>query len=290
MKNSVRILLGLVGVCVAALCWVDATQWIDVATGFPQVGSAAMRYIAWLMLCVLAVLTSGLAVRRPAALAKRSWGIVAADMLAGVVYVAAGAFQLAKIAPNLQLILENAALPYGYQDKMMHSVQFFVQTCAGDIALAVCAWIGAWTFFVQASYWGKDHKEEAPAGNIYFAMLGMLYPCVLALERFFTHTSSIYRVYHVLQLGSVMIVLIFQLSMLRVCFFPETGKARSCVRNGLLCFYTSSCCEFVFSLSQWKAGLLSSGELMVSGVFGAMGVLGLAYALQLINPDEKAYE
>lgn len=288
MKNSIRILLGIVGVCVAALCWVDTTQWIDAATGFPQAGTAAMRYSAWFALFVLAVLASYLAVRRPAALSKRSYGIVTADVFVGIVYVAAGAFQLVKMVPNLQLMVENAALPYGHQDKVVRSVQFFMQNCAGDIALAVCAWIGAWTFFVQALYWRKDHREQAPVGNIYFAILGMLYPCVQAMDRFFTHTSSIYRVYHVLQLGSVMIVLLFQLSMLRVCFFPETGKARSCVRNGLLCFYTSSCCEFVFSLSQWKSGLLSSGELMVSGVFGAMGILGLAYALQLINPDEKA--
>lgn len=287
MKNSIRGLLVLVGLCAASLCWVDATQWVDAATGFPQVGSVWMRYGAWVVLCVLAVLASGLSARRPAALARRSWSIAVTEIFVSIVYTLAGVLHAAMTIPKIQLMLKNGTLIYNQQEKITQYIAFFAQNCAADSLIALFAWLGAWALGTQAVFWLKNHGDSEPAGGIYFGMLSILYPCALALERFFAHTSSVYRVYHILQLCSVMIVMLFLLSLLRICFFPETGKARSCTRNGLLCFYLGTCCEFVFSLAQWCVGRLAIGELAVSGVIGAIGVLGLVCALCCINPEEK---
>lgn len=283
MKKSIQSLLILAGLGAAGICWLDVTYWIDPISGFPQKGGILVRYGALAALCLLAVLASMLSARGTAASGqKNNWSAVASG-LCGIAYTVAGALRLANVIPALQTITQSA------DSKLW--LEMFRTNCGADVLMGVFALLSAWTLFAQCDFWHTAKAGESPVGGIYFAASGMLYLCGMAFERFLAHTSSMYRVYHIVQLLSVMIGLVFVLSLLRVCFFPETGRGRSCVRNGLICFYVCTCCELVFSIVQWTRGYVPLGDLLNSLILGMTGLLGLTYSLHQIDPstvDEKS--
>lgn len=277
MKKSIQFLLILVGLCTASICWLDVTYWIDPISGFPQKGGILIRYGALAALCLLAVVASMLSAKGVASSGqKNNWSAVASG-LCGVAYTVAGALRLANVIPTLQTILQSS-------DRKLW-MEMSRTSCGVDILMGAFALLSAWTLFAQCDFWHAAKAGESPVGGIYFAASGMLYLCGMAFERFLAHTSSMYRVYHIVQLLSVMIGLVFVLSLLRVCFFPETGRGRSCVRNGLICFYVCTCCELVFSIVQWTRGYVPLGDLLNSLILGAIGLLGLTYSLHQIDPS-----
>lgn len=277
MKKSIQSLLILAGLCTAGICWLDVTYWIDPISGFTQKGGILIRYGALAALCLLAVVASMLSAKGVVSSGqKNNWSAVASG-LCGVAYTVAGALRLANVIPTLQTILQSA-------DRKLW-MEMFRTSCGADILMGVFALLSAWTLFAQCDFWHAAKAGESPVGGIYFAASGMLYLCGMAFERFLAHTSSMYRVYHIVQLLSVMIGLVFVLSLLRVCFFLETGRGRSCVRNGLICFYVCTCCELVFSIVQWTRGYVPLGDLLNSLILGAIGLLGLTYSLHQIDPS-----
>lgn len=282
MKKSIQILLILAGLGTAGICWLDVTYWIDPISGFPQKGGILVRYGALMALCLLAGAASMLAARGTALSGRKNNWSAAASGLCGITYAVVGAFRLANVIPALQTILQSA-------DRKLW-LEMFRTNCGADVLMGVFALLGAWTLFAQCDFWHTASAGESPVGGIYFAASGLLYLFGMAFERFLGHTSSMYRVYHIVQLLSVMIGLVFVLSLLRVCFFPETGRTRSCVRNGLICFYVCTCCELVFSTVQWARGYVPLGELLNSLILGMTGLMGLTYSLHQVDPsvwDEK---
>ena len=286
MKKMIQILLLLTGVGTGALCWLDATRWIDPATGFPTVGPVWVRYAAALVLFLLAVAASTLAVRHFSVMAKRSKSASAAAFGGGVICAVIGAFRLAKAFPNLQtLIVTGQAIEgEGFQWYLSN----FVHNCGADTLMGVFALFFAWTLISQSVYWCIKRPGEYPTGGVYCAMSGILYLGGVAFERFLANTSSIYRVYHVWQLLSIMLAVLFMLSLLRITFFPETNREKSCTRNGIACFYGCTCCDAVFTLALWHmGGQITMGNLLTSLLLGMLGLLGLAVAIRLIDPDQK---
>lgn len=287
MKKCLQFLLVLIGAVTACVCWLDVTRWIDPVSGFAQTGTIWLRYGAVIVLYLLGAAVAVLSVRQPELRTRNSRTAAAAAWLCGAVYTVIGTLRLAKAFPALQEMLR-AGQMYGTQSGQF-LLQKFWSSSGNDVLMGVFALLGAWALFVQSDFWRNANRGQEPAGGVYFASAGLLYLCGLAFERFLTHTSSVYRVYHILQLFSVMVGLLFMLSLLRVCFFPETDRANGCVRNGLGCFYLCTCCELVFSIFQWSKGLLSVGELMNSILLGLTGLLGLIVSLHQIDP-EKALE
>ena len=289
MKKTIQILLMLTGLGTGVLCWLDATRWIDPATGFPTMGPVWVRYGAGLALFLLAAAASTLSVRHFSVMAKRSKSAAAAAMGSGVLCAVIGAFRLAKAFPNLQALVAagKAIEGEGFQWYLVN----FIQNCGGDTLMGVFALFFAWTMISQSVYWCVKSPGEYPSGGVYCAMSGILYLGGVAFERFLMNTSSVYRVYHVWQLLSIMLAVLFMLSLLRVTFFPETNREKSCTRNGLACFYGCTCCDAVFTMALWRmGGQVTMGNLLTSLLLGMIGLLGLAVAIRLIDPDQKFAE
>lgn len=288
MKKCLQILLLLIGAVTAAVCWLDVTRWIDPVSGFAQAGTIWVRYGAVIVVYLLACAVAALNRRKTGLQNQKNVVAAIAAWLCGAAYTVIGTLRLAKVFPVLQEAL-HAGKMYSTSAGQSLTMEFWTAN-GGDLIMGIFALLGAWTLFVQSDFWRNADQGQQPAGGVYFAATGLLYLCGLAFERFLTHTSSVYRVYHILQLFSVMIGLLFMLSMLRVCFFPETDRANVCVRNGLGCFYLCTCCEMVFSIFQWSRGLLPMGDWMNSILLGLTGLLGLAYSLPQINPEENMWE
>lgn len=286
MKKCIQTLLILAGLGTAATCWLDVTYWIDPISGFPQIGGIAIRYGAIALLYVLAAAASMLTAKKISVSAQKNHWAALASGLCGVTYTVVGALRLAKVFPTLQSIMQVGSSQAN--GEMRWYWEAFRSACASDTCMGVLALLCAWTLFAQSDFWRTAKAGETPVGGIYFAASGLLYLCGMAFERFLAHTSSMYRVYHIVQLLSVMVGVVFMLSLLRVCFFPETGRGRSCVRNGLTCFYICTCCELVFSIVQWKRGYITLGDLLNSLALGMTGLLGLVYSLHQIDPEQLA--
>lgn len=284
MKTTIQSLLALVGVGTAVLCWLDVTHWIDPATSFPLVGSVWVRYGAILFLYLLAAAASLLAVRGNSRGKQPRHSMAVVSFLCGIACTATGVSRLIGAAPALQQWTQTVGASGG---NLQYVIALFFHTCGASVLMGAFALLCGWTMFVQSGFWRTMRPGEYPAGGLYFAASGLLYLCGLAFERFLAHTASIYRVYHILQLLSVMIALLFMLSLLRICFFPETDRARGCVRNGLACFYVCSCCELVFALVQWKNGQMTTGAWLDSLALGMVGLLGLTAALNLVDPEQS---
>lgn len=285
MKTMIQALLALVGVGTAVLCWMDVTCWIDPHTSFPMVGSVWLRYGAILILYLMAAVASLVAVRGNARSKKPQYSMAVFSFLCGAACTATGVSRLIGAAPAIQQWSET--MSQSGETGVPYAASLFIQICGGNVIMGIFALLCGWTLFVQSNFWRTMRPGEYPAGGLYFASSGLLYLCGLAFERFLAHTASIYRVYHILQLLSVMAALLFMLSLLRICFFPETDRAKDCVRNGLACFYVCSCCELIFSLVQWQKGQMATGVWLDSLALGMIGLLGLAAALNLVDPEQS---
>ena len=275
MKKTIQIVLVLVGLVTAALNGMDALFWLDPTSGFPLQGGLWLRYGGAAVLFLLAGAVSLLASQRVADLIRKQNGIALTAALTGVIYALTSAMHLTEVVPVVQQLHAMGRL----------SASAVLSGCGGALFLAVAGCLGAWALFTQSAFWHSAVPGEYPAGGVYASVLMVLYPAGLAFERFLGHTSSIYRVYHIWQLLSVLLAMLFLLGLVRVSFFPETGRSRGCVRSGLAAFYSCTCCELVFTLCQWKQGLAGVAQAADSLLLAAIGLLGLCCALHMIAPE-----
>ena len=275
MKKTMQMVLILIGLVTAVLNGMDAAFWLDPVSGFPLKGGLWLRYGGAALLFLLAAAVSLLAARHTADLIRKNNGIALAAALCGVIYALTGALHLAEAVPVMQRL---------HAMGQLHAATVW-SGCGGALFLAAAGCLGAWVLFTQSAFWHSAVPGEYPAGGVYVAVLVLLYPAGLAFERFLGHTSSIYRVYHIWQLLSVLLAMLFLLSLVRVSFYPETGRSRSCVRSGLAAFYSCTCCELVFTLCQWKQGLVGAETIADSLLLAAIGLVGLCCALHMIQPE-----
>ena len=275
MKMTIQIVLVLVGLVTAVLNTLDAVFWLDPVSGFPLQGGLWLRYGGAAVLFLLAAAVSLLAARRTADLIRKQNGMALTAAVCGVIYALTGALHLVEAVPVIQRLHAMGQL----------NVAAVLSGCGGALFFAVAGCLGAWALFVQSAFWHSAVPGTYPAGGVYASVLMVLYPAGLAFERFLGHTSSIYRVYHIWQLLSVLLAMLFLLALVRVSFFPETGRSRSCVRSGLAAFYSCTCCELVFTLCQWKQGLAGVAQAADSLLLAAIGLMGLCCALHMVEPD-----
>lgn len=254
MKKTAGILLAAAGLCAGAAYWVDLMNFTDLSSGFVTVGSVWLRYGTLALLLAVGVLGVGLAVRRPAALERRSLPLGLLALLAALVYAALGGIQ---IACGLA----------GAQEAALQLVQ------------GVLALITALSLLMRAAAWLAGSAGCVPAGGVGLGVAGTLYFLLLTFVRFAVNDSSLYRFAQTVQTFNALLALLFASTLVRAGCLPESRWGRRLYLTGIWAFYLCTCCEAPQALARWMAGQIQLADLAASLGLGCIGLLGADCAL-----------
>ena len=228
---------------------VDLLFFTDPATGFVRAGQAWYRYVAAAVAAAALYVLSRPAARHPAALFRPRRWLGAAMVLAALLLLDAGLSTVISLGQDAYYLVQG-------------------------VLLAVC---GLWYGVSGVRAMAAPARQPAPAA---LGLLALGAPACMAVERFAIRPASLARTGHILQVLSILAMLCFTVTLMRVLYLPGAPIGQGMAFTGMLAFLFGTCLELPQTVLCWMAGgSVTLLDLSWSACWAAVGLCGLVCAL-----------
>lgn len=262
MKKTATALVLLCAAVGGSAYALDLARTTDLHTGFVTAGSLWVRYAAIGMILLLMALASWILIpKSPAPAHRRSAAVGVCMLLCGMAFAAAGGAGL---------------LEYLHSPGIgkTHSV----------LQLFTAVW------FLLAAVSRLRPVPGAPAGSVFWGILGSLSIYLLTVMRFGFKPSGLVRLGPTVQVFSALLALVFVTLLLRRLYLPRAICGRGLYFCACAAFFLCTCLELPLTVAFWAADLLVPAQLLTSLALALVGVLGAACALALSERPQTSQE
>lgn len=254
MKRFLMCILLIVFAIIGGARFVDFVKFTDIATGFVTVGSVWLRYgilAAGVILCFI-----------PLFFNKTSFNSA----------------NLAHIGTPACVIIGGAVSMYGFFTilTMVFVKLEYLKLIQGILYVLLGAWC------IYSSVYASKTNSSSPKGAI-IAFLGGAAIYITALERFLKQPSSLYRLWPVLDILSVIASLLFFTTIFKVVYTKYEYTPKRLCSFGLLSFFISTCLQAPCAVYLFLNKALSLNNLLLCIIFGIFGIVGAISALEVVE-------